>query len=222
MSWWQAFVNHSAPMSNLSKNLTNLLSTVKLVAKGPPARGGAGEDASASVTPTPPEQARIFSRLGPQVMSPTQLNKLVAGYIVEDMLPLSTIESSRFRKILSKIPVFWMPPQDRKTFYSYLDKCYSDMESQLGMTAHWINRITLKREKAAIAWIRGRHTYDVIAGEIEQVHSAYGLTNIVIACVTDNRSNFVKGLQNVWACPTWWVWFWGGPIWWWSCPLSTE
>ena len=34
----------------------------------------------------------------------TQKDRLVAGFIVEDMLPLSTIESPRFRKILDKIP----------------------------------------------------------------------------------------------------------------------
>ena len=32
----------------------------------------------------------------------TQNDRLVAGFIVEDMLPLSTIESPRFRKILDK------------------------------------------------------------------------------------------------------------------------
>ena len=33
-----------------------------------------------------------------------QKDRLVAGFIVEDMLPLSTIVSPRFRKILDKIP----------------------------------------------------------------------------------------------------------------------
>lgn len=43
--------------------------------------------------------------------------------------------------------------------------------------------------------MRGRHTYDVIAGEIEHVHSAFGLTHKVTACVTDNGSNFVKAFR---------------------------
>ena len=33
----------------------------------------------------------------------TRKDRLVAGFIVEDMLPLSTIESPRFRKILDKM-----------------------------------------------------------------------------------------------------------------------
>ncbi len=65
------------------------------------------------------------------------------------------------------------------------------------MTVHWIDSISFKREKAALACkrVRGRHTYDVIASEIEQVHSAFGLSHKVTACVTDNGSNFVKAFR---------------------------
>ena len=52
------------------------------------------------------------------------------------------------------------------------------------MTVHWIDSITLKLEKAALACkrVRGRHTYDVIACEIDQVNSAFG-PHKVTACV---------------------------------------
>ena len=43
----------------------------------------------------------------------TQKDRLVAGFIVEDMLPLSTIESPRFRKILDKIPMTRKSTSDR-------------------------------------------------------------------------------------------------------------
>jgi hypothetical protein len=140
----------------------------------------------------------------------TQKDRLVAGFIVEDMLPLATIESARFRKRLDKIPATRKPTSDRKTFSHYLNKCYTDMESKLkiisessldhvsttadiwsannksylGMTVHWIDSITLKLEKAALACkrVRGSHTYDVIACEIDQVHSAFG-PHKVTACV---------------------------------------
>ena len=46
----------------------------------------------------------------------TQKDRLVAGFIVEDMLPLATIESARFRKRLDKIPATRKPTSDRKTF----------------------------------------------------------------------------------------------------------
>uniref|UniRef100_A0A3Q2PK85 BED-type domain-containing protein n=1 Tax=Fundulus heteroclitus TaxID=8078 RepID=A0A3Q2PK85_FUNHE len=69
--------------------------------------------------------------------------------------------------------------------------------SYLGLTVHWISESTLERNKAALAcWkICGRHTYDVIGAEMENIHSSYGLLNKVVATVTDNRSNFVKAFQ---------------------------
>ena len=53
---------------------------------------------------------------------------------------------------------------------------------------------TLQRQKAAIACTRimGRHTYDVLASKIEQVHASYILVGKVCATITDNGSNFVK------------------------------
>ena len=63
----------------------------------------------------------------------TQKDRLVAGFIVEDMVPLSTIESPRFRKILDKISATRKPTSDRKTFSHYLNKCYTDMESKFNI-----------------------------------------------------------------------------------------
>ncbi|KAK1884417.1 Transposable element Hobo transposase [Dissostichus eleginoides] len=113
---------------------------------------------------------------------------------------------------------------DRKTFAKELDKAYAIIEKELrktidaqdyvsttadiwspnnksflGVTVHWIDADTLKRKKAAIACrrFRGRHTYDVIATELEDIFSQYGLTNDkVTACVTDNGSNFVKAFKE--------------------------
>lgn len=96
-----------------------------------------------------------------------------------------------------------MQISDRKTFSSYLSRCYAVMESDLkrtfenmefvsttadiwsannkgylGMTAHWIDE-NFKHEKAAIACksVKGCHTYDLIAREFEQLHSNYGITH---------------------------------------------
>uniref|UniRef100_A0A3Q4MC22 BED-type domain-containing protein n=1 Tax=Neolamprologus brichardi TaxID=32507 RepID=A0A3Q4MC22_NEOBR len=138
------------------------------------------------------------------------------SYIVEEMLLLRTVESPSFRCILNKIPVCGKKaaPPVQKTFSTYLDKCYADVEMELkgtfesleyisttadiwtshnksflGMTAYWIDPFTFVRGHAALACkrVRGRHTYDD-----EQVHSAYGLNSKVTATVTDNGSNFIK------------------------------
>ena len=72
-------------------------------------------------------------------------------------------------------------------------------KSFMGVTVHWIDPHTLKREKAAIACkrFRGSHTYDAITAELEDIFSKYGLNHDkVTACVTDNGSNFVKAFKE--------------------------
>uniref|UniRef100_A0A3P9KHU5 HAT C-terminal dimerisation domain-containing protein n=1 Tax=Oryzias latipes TaxID=8090 RepID=A0A3P9KHU5_ORYLA len=153
-----------------------------------------------------------------------ELNQLVAGYIVEEMLPLSTVDSSSFRRIIDKIPSnnnVHLP--HRKSFTSYLENEYKKMKaalklalddvqfvsttadiwtannrSYMGVTIHWFNQDTLERHKAALACkrVRGRHTFDVIAAELEQIHSSFSLLNKLVATVTDNASNFVKAFKT--------------------------
>ncbi|KAL4008952.1 hypothetical protein ACER0C_002804 [Sarotherodon galilaeus] len=147
---------------------------------------------------TPAKQTKLDFTSATQKVSEGELKKMIAGYVVEEMLPLRTVESPSFRCILNKIPVCGKKAAlpDRKTFSTYLDKCYADMEMELketfesleyisttadiwtshnksflGMTAHWIDPSTFVRGHAALACkrVRGRHTYDVISNEIEQV-----------------------------------------------------
>ncbi len=147
----------------------------------------------------PAKQQRLdFNR----TVSQGQINKAIARYVVENVQPVSTVESPAFRQLFSMITCLGGTRQmGRKTFSNYLDKEYSKMESELkttfegldyiattadiwsvhnrsflGMTAHWINTATLQRQKAALACkrIKGRHTYDVIAAEIDHIHSLYG------------------------------------------------
>ena len=101
------------------------------------------------------------------------------------MLPLSTVESPAFKKLIEGISVSSVNIPSRKSLALYLEKAYESMmakfkkileevskvlttadvwashnRSYLGMTIHWIDEISLKRRKAALACIRvtGRHT----------------------------------------------------------------
>ena len=212
--------------SNLLKHLQSRHKNSKLLARDPRQTGAAESPPDSSPTGSPRgsprrKQAKLSFQDG---TSKAEVNRLVASYIVEEMLPLSTVESPSFRNILSKIKIIGkgQPTTDRKTFTAYLDNCYKEMEielkqqfetvefvsttadiwsshnkSYMGMTAHWIDPADFSRKKAALACkrIKGRHTYDVVAEAIEEVHSAYGLTHKVTATVTDNGSNFVKAFK---------------------------
>ncbi|KAK1883288.1 putative AC transposase [Dissostichus eleginoides] len=178
-----------------------------------------------SDSPSPAKQVKIDLRA--TGLSAAELKKLVAGYIVEDMLPISTVDSESFRRIVEKIPTkSGVKLPQRKSFAGYLEREYDIMDANLkatlgevdfvsttadiwtvnnksfmGVTIHWINS-TLQRKKAALACkrIRGRHTYDVIGAEIEEIHSSYGLHGKVVATVTDNASNFAKAFRVYQPC----------------------
>jgi len=203
--------------SNFKTHLSRVHKKTPLVTKEVPAltRGKRKRDDDQQPNETGPtkKQCTLSGNIAPS----TRLRQLLSNYIIEDMLPLSTVESTGFRSLINGLCPTQVP--DRKSFTLYLDQLYDQMVEQvketldqvdyvsttvdvwsahkrsfMGMTAHWIDQATLKRRKAALACTRivGRHMYDVLGANIEQIHNSYGLTGKITATITDNGSNFVK------------------------------
>lgn len=88
--------------SNLSKHLASRHRNVKLTEKNPepPADMTAAATSNStertSVGPSPAKQVKIDLKASATALSAAELNKLVAGYIVEDMLSISTVDSESF------------------------------------------------------------------------------------------------------------------------------
>lgn len=53
----------------------------------------------------PKQQKLSFFWYAIMPLEPREIRRLVTEYVVEDMLPLSTVESPAFKKLVSKIPV---------------------------------------------------------------------------------------------------------------------
>ena len=206
--------------SNFKKHLSAVHKNAVLVAKEleqPEKRKRRRDTDNYSNDSDPKRQCTLPAVLNRNSISVTKMRSLLTEYIIEDMQPLSTVESPDFQKLMNSICTIQLP--DRKSFTQHLDKEYDSMVSKvkqaleavdtvlttvdvwtahhrsyLGMTVHWMDSHTLKRCKAAIACVRikGRHTYDVLACEIEQIYASYSLTGKVRATITDNGSNFVK------------------------------
>lgn len=86
-------------ISNLSKHLSKIHSNVKLVGENP-ADNSSGCDAR-----LPKQQKLDFGvAVGSVAVCGDSLKRLVAGYIIEEMLPISTVDSPSFRRIIEKIP----------------------------------------------------------------------------------------------------------------------
>uniref|UniRef100_A0A1A8L117 HAT C-terminal dimerisation domain-containing protein n=2 Tax=Nothobranchius pienaari TaxID=704102 RepID=A0A1A8L117_9TELE len=211
--------------SNLSKHLANRHGNVKLTESPTGITAAAANVDSTSDGPTASKQVKIDVK--PAGLGAAELKKLVAGCVVEEMLPISTVDSESFRRIIDKIPTkSGVKLPQRKSFSEYLEREYDIMNSNLkatleevdfvsttahiwtvnnksflGVTVHWINS-TLQRNKAALACkrIKGSHTFDVIGAEIEEIHSTYGLHGKVVATVTDNASNFAKAFRVYQSC----------------------
>lgn len=209
--------------SNFKKHLSAVHKNAVLVAKEveqPEKRKRRRNNDDHDNDSDPKRQCTLPAVLNRNSISATKMRSLLSEYIIEDMQPLTTVESPAFRKLMNSICTTQLP--DRKSFTQHLDKVYDLMVSKvkqtleavntvsttvdvwtahhrsyLGMTAHWIDSHSLKRCKAAIACvrIRGRHTYDVLACKIEQIHASYSLTGKVRATITDNGSNFVKAFS---------------------------
>ena len=216
--------------SNFKKHLDTVHKTTALVGieselcdtedNGCATKRGRNEDTEINVGSKAKRQCMFVSK-GPVSLAKTR--SLVSEYVIEDMLPLSTVESPAFRKLVNSISLAQVSLPDRKSFTAHLDKAFDTMnqivkstldgvdfvcttadvwtafnKSFFGMTVHWIDPSTLQRCKAAISCTRlvGRHTYDILASKIESIHRSYNLNGKVTATITDNGSNFVKAFKT--------------------------
>ncbi|XP_061467412.1 uncharacterized protein LOC133377403 [Rhineura floridana] len=159
---------------------------------------------------------------GREPVTQSNLDRRIIDFIVEETLPLQTVDKPSFINL-----VHIGLPKDltiicAKTLRDRIEKrachmretlanrmgavayiattadCWTNgKKSYFGVTAHWINPTTLKREVGALACkhLKGRHTYDVLSKALHDVHVQYRIHNKVMCTTTDNGSNFVKAFR---------------------------
>jgi hypothetical protein len=69
--------------------------------------------------------------------------------------------------------------------------------SFLGMTVHWVNSTTLKREKAVlgIKEVKVQQTGPYLGKAMMELHQDFGLTNKVVGTTTDNGKNYISAFK---------------------------
>ncbi|GAA6065117.1 uncharacterized protein LOC120484120, partial [Tachysurus ichikawai] len=62
---------------------------------------------------------------------------------------------------------------------------------------HWIEEETLERKSVALACkrLRGRHTFDILASSLDDIHSQYHIRDKIVRTTTDSGSNFLKAFR---------------------------
>lgn len=138
-------------------------------------------------------------------MTQTELNGMIDKYVVEKLLPLSTVDSGSFRALIGKIRGrAGAGPPCRKTFSKHIDVEYAKMNAELKRGFEELEYVSTTADiwtahnKAALARRRfkGRHTHDSIATELDNIHSPYGISHKITSTVTDNGFHFVEAFKK--------------------------
>ena len=170
-----------------------------------------------------PQQGSVaqYFKGGPCSLNQEHFNKLVLNFVIQGSHPLWTVERPEYIELFSEI----LPSRQlvsRHSLGRLLDDHYSLVKSTLvkilskqnhvctttdawssnnrsflGVTIHWIDEESLRICSGALACRRlaGRHTYDVLAEMLEDIHRDFTIKEKVTVTTTDNGSNFVKAFS---------------------------
>ncbi|KAK6295252.1 hypothetical protein J4Q44_G00344780 [Coregonus suidteri] len=140
-----------------------------------------------------------------KTVSQKSIDKAVVKYGVQRLQPFSVVEQEPFREFVQDL----QPNSkilSRPTLRSRIDEASTEMkkvteamrgvdhiatdcwsarrQSFIGVTAHWIDPDSLNRCSAALACkrLRGSHTFDVLAGALNYIHSEFEIRAAVPDC----------------------------------------
>ncbi|XP_064414915.1 E3 SUMO-protein ligase ZBED1-like [Latimeria chalumnae] len=155
-----------------------------------------------------------------------KVTKLICNMITTDMLPISVVEGTGFRALMSFVEPEYRVPV-RQTVTSLIEKCYEDCvkflreklehaitvafttdcwtalttESYMTVTCHYIENWELQSAVLQTESVAERHTAENLAKKLNTIVEKWGLAGRVLACVHDNASNIV--LANTPRYVTW-------------------
>jgi hypothetical protein len=158
-----------------------------------------------------------------KVLTQAALDEYILDYVVENVLSLHHVSSAGFTKFVTRLTQGHLSPRCRQTITRQLEDRFTNQKEALrcklesveyicttadcwtsrrrgflGVTAHWLDSITLERKGACLAVreLKGKHTYDVIAQALESVHDEFQISSRVCFTVTDSGANFLKAFKH--------------------------
>ncbi|XP_067321177.1 uncharacterized protein [Anolis sagrei] len=169
-----------------------------------------------------PSAVRI-RRSGKQNVTQKILDRTLMDYITEELVPLQTVDKPTFLALVRLGLPKDLTVMSAKTLRDRIEKRVAGLQESLvnrmssvshvatvadcrtdgkrtflGVTAHWISPITLKREFGALTYkrLKGPLTYCVLTKALHDVHAQYGIRDKVVCLTTDNGSNFMEAFKG--------------------------
>ncbi|XP_043970018.1 uncharacterized protein LOC122829491 [Gambusia affinis] len=154
-------------------------------------------------------------------VSQKSVDHAVINFIVQGLHPFGIVEQAGFRSlvqqlqpnstVISRSTVRTMiekntaemkanvrkAMQNIKYIATTTDSWTSHRQSFVGVTAHWIDPESLERSSVALACrrLKGPHTFDALAGLLNDIHTEFNIREKIVRTTTDNGSNFVKAFR---------------------------
>uniref|UniRef100_A0ABM5FHD7 Uncharacterized protein isoform X3 n=1 Tax=Pogona vitticeps TaxID=103695 RepID=A0ABM5FHD7_9SAUR len=157
-------------------------------------------------------------RTGGEIITQSLLDSRLMDYIVEETVPLQTVEKPTFRALVGLGIPRYLTIMCAKTLRDRIERraasvrealanqmamvpyvattadCWASGEvTSLWVTAHWINPATLKREFGALACrqLEGPPNYCTLVKALHNVYAEYGIHNKVMCITADNGKHFI-------------------------------
>ena len=150
-----------------------------------------------------------------------QVDDLLINFMTEALMPFSLVEQPAFkefvsglqpnRSVMCRATVVRRINEKANLVKKNLKEAMNKVEhvatttdcwsahgrSFIGVTGHWIDTETLQRKSCVLACrrLKGRHTFDVLAAQLEDIHTEFEIRSKVSKTTTDNGSNFVKAFS---------------------------
>ncbi|KAL2102079.1 hypothetical protein ACEWY4_003840 [Coilia grayii] len=191
--------------SNLKKHVerkhNNHLERYKTLTSNAPKRKSEG----APHEGPPPKQVKLWST---RPVSQASVDKKILNYIVQDLHGTNTVEQQGFIDLIHHLQPN-LNIMSRNTLVNKIQKASLEMRNNLkaalseiefigtttdcwtayrrgflGVTAHWIDPQSMKRQCAALACkeLKGPHTFSALASALNEIHSEFNSTFVHHYC----------------------------------------
>ena len=157
----------------------------------------------------------------PQDAHQLVINDALVNFIAGDLIPLSIVESPRFRSFILQLdPKYQLPTRKhlsnkiikekyikmRENLTKEFEKVHNlslttdlwsnrQMRSYIGITGHYILNWRMNSVMVACHRFQGRHTACNIYEVFQDIVASYKISNKISSIITDNASNMVKAFS---------------------------